>query len=73
MDLNQARRLLPVEWYKVKLLKTSEHSKVLAIETKKTLKLIRKHGFENVHGGIITGDFNRRKNIYNKLSQKGFH
>ncbi|MGE4289416.1 MAG: GIY-YIG nuclease family protein [Salinivirgaceae bacterium] len=64
---------LPVEWYKVKLLKTSERSKALAIETKKTLKLIRKHGFENVYGGIITGDFKRRKNIYNKLSQKGFH
>lgn len=64
------RENLPVKSYKVGLLKSRNWYKCLDDETKVTMRLIRKKGFENVYGGAITGSMERRREMYAKYLDK---
>lgn len=51
------KKNLPIIDIQKTLLRTSDRKKAEKIETKKTLKLMQKHGIDNVMGGILIGDY----------------
>ena len=67
------RENLPIKTIEVELLNTVDRKIALVLETLKTIELIEKYGIENVHGGVITGDLERRiaklESCYNKKSK----
>ena len=54
------KKNLPIKSIYTTLLKTTDRTQTLEIETDKTVELIAKYGIANVCGGVITGDFHER-------------
>jgi len=48
---------LPIINIEQKLLRTSDRKQAEKIETKTACKLMKKHGIENVTGGLLAGDY----------------
>ena len=51
---------LPIKNVQKELLKTTNRSEAIKIETERTIQLIYKHGVEQVSGGYITGELQNR-------------
>lgn len=62
---------LPIKKYKVKPLDTCDYHQAILAETKLTIRLIERYGIENVYGGLITGNLEKRKRRYSKWKKKG--
>jgi predicted GIY-YIG superfamily endonuclease len=65
------RQNLPIKNIRLKLLDSTDWSDGLSEETRITAKLIEKFGIENVYGGAITGDLNRRTLIFSHYKKFG--
>lgn len=58
-----------IDWQIFKIALYNKHAAEY-LETAKTIELIRKYGVENVNGGYIIGDLEKRKQIYKNCLKK---
>ena len=65
-----SRRYLPIKSQVIALLDTTNRGKALKLETNKTLEFIDLYGIENIAGGKIVGDLNRKKKWYAKVIKR---
>lgn len=64
------RTNLPIIKCEIEYLENQELSHCMGEETKKTIKLIHKFGFDHVCGGLIVGKPERRLKIYHTMLKK---
>lgn len=60
---------LPVKDWRVFNIGLFNERAVMYLETALTIKLIWKHGIENVYGGFLVGHLEYRKKLYRKLNK----